>query len=415
MDRNWRFVNQNVWRLFITTTIAACTLVGVIAYPDPVLASTSFPNSTYDLYVGHSVGVAATSNPNTGCSEVFLTSDFKHWRNITPPIRVPSPVPKGQCLYVWTSAYFTSSTDGWLLARNGGSTDTILRHTLDGGRTWTTQPGGDTGSNGGWETISFTNSSVGWRQQFGDGSNGHFALQRTLNAGTTWATRSRDPHGSCVLANDVFSSASVGFAAAPQAPALNSTHLWQSRDGGLNWSVLTFAPPPALPRAAAGLYGEPKFSGSNGVVSVDYPVNDNQAIYFYGTHNGGLSWKLEIGPDLPVVVSGKLKISHEIATQPCTLDNSAVSGQVAIVALANPTTWWVLRPGPKGATTRLIVTGSGTGITTYTVNDLPTTIGHPELAALNAEDALLSFAMPAGYTTTYETSNGGATWAKVNP
>ena len=61
MDRNWRFVNQNVWRLFITTTIAACTLVGVIAYPDPVLASTSFPNSTYDLYVGHSVGVAATS------------------------------------------------------------------------------------------------------------------------------------------------------------------------------------------------------------------------------------------------------------------------------------------------------------------------------------------------------------------
>src|SRR5665213_1237241 len=205
MGSNWRMANQKVWRPLIATTVAACTLAGVISFPNVVSASTSFPSSTYELYAGHGFGVAATSNPNTGCSEVFLTTDFSHWRNITPPLKVPSSVPKGQCLYVWTDAYFTSSTDGWLLARNGGSTDTILRHTLDGGRTWITQPGGDTGSNGGWETISFTNSSVGWRQQFGDGSNGHFALQRTLNGGTTWSTRSPDPHGSCVFANDVFS------------------------------------------------------------------------------------------------------------------------------------------------------------------------------------------------------------------
>jgi len=415
MGSNWRMANQKVWRPLIATTVAACTLAGVISFPNVVSASTSFPSSTYELYAGHGFGVAATSNPNTGCSEVFLTTDFSHWRNITPPLKVPSSVPKGQCLYVWTDAYFTSSTDGWLLARNGGSTDTILRHTLDGGRTWITQPGGDTGSNGGWETISFTNSSVGWRQQFGDGSNGHFALQRTLNGGTTWSTRSPDPHGSCVFANDVFSSASVGFAVAPEAPAINSTHLWKTGDGGINWSVLTLAPPPALPRTAVGLYGEPKFSGPNGVVSVDFPVNDHQAIYFYETHNGGLSWKLEVSPGLPVVVSGKLKINHEIATQPCTLDVSAVSGQVAIVALANATTWWILQPGPKGATTKLIVTGSGAGIATYNVIDLPATTGHPELAVLNAHDALLTFAIPAGYKTTYETSDGGATWVKVSP
>jgi len=83
---------------------------------------------------------------NTGCGEVFLTTDFIHWRNITPPLKIPKSVAKGQCLYVWSDASFTSPTVGWLLARNGGSTQTILRHTVDGGRSWITQPGGDTGA-----------------------------------------------------------------------------------------------------------------------------------------------------------------------------------------------------------------------------------------------------------------------------
>jgi hypothetical protein len=56
--------------------------------------------SPYLLYVGHGIGVAATENPNTGCSEAFLTTDFVHWRNISPPLRNSTQIPKGQCLYV---------------------------------------------------------------------------------------------------------------------------------------------------------------------------------------------------------------------------------------------------------------------------------------------------------------------------
>jgi len=393
----------------VSTVLA---LFSVIALSN-ASASTKVTTSTYLLYVGHDVGVAATTNPNTGCGEVFLTTDFIHWRNITPPLKIPKSVAKGQCLYVWSDASFTSPTVGWLLARNGGSTQTILRHTVDGGRSWITQPGGDTGSNAGGETISFVNSLVGWRQQFGVGSNGAYALQRTIDGGTTWPTRSPDARGWCAITNDVFSSASLGFASAPWASATNSTHLWRTQDGGVLWSTLTFPPPSPIGPSARGLYGEPEFSGPNGVVPVDYPAGRHQSIYFYATRNGGVTWRREVGSHLPIDVSGELTINPQTATRVCSLDLRASSGHVAIVATASPSTWWILQPGPKGQTTRTVVTANGAGITSYDVKDLPATTGQSDLAALNANDALLTLPIPYGYDTTYETSNGGVGWEKV--
>jgi hypothetical protein len=147
-DSRWRSTHIT-WHRLVAAVTAVLALVCVVSLSNVASATTSVTTNTYLLYVGHGVGVTATANPTTGCSEVFLTTDFIHWRNITPPLKVPTTMPKGSCLYVWTDAYFTSPAVGWLLARNGGSTQTILRHTLDGGRTWITQPGGDTGSNGG--------------------------------------------------------------------------------------------------------------------------------------------------------------------------------------------------------------------------------------------------------------------------
>jgi hypothetical protein len=413
MGVSQRRTSQRTGHRLITAVVTALTLISVASLSNVASATTSVTTSTYVLYVGHGIGVAATASPNTGCSEVFLTTDFIHWRNITPPLKVPTSVPKGTCLYVWTDAYFTSPAVGWLLARNGGSTQTILRHTLNGGRTWITQPGGDTGSNAGGETISFVNSMVGWRQQFGIGSNGNYALQRTLDGGRTWSTRSPDPRGWCAVTNDVFSSASVGFASAPWASFTNSTHLWWTQDGGVDWSPLTLPPPPSLARNARGFYGEPEFSGLSGVVPVDYPVGLHQAIYFYATHDSGVNWKLEVGSHLPIDVSGALTINPQTAAQTCSLDARATSGRVAIVTAASPATWWILQPGLKGATTRLVVTADGTGITTYGIKDLPATTGQADLAALNSNDALLTLSIPYGYETTYETSNGGVTWEKV--
>jgi len=175
---------NNRARTSTKTCLIVATVVATLAVSGPVSstsAAVSSATSTYVLYAGHGVGVVATENPLTGCGGVFLSTDFTHWRNITPPVKSPGALPKGQCAYVWSDAYFASSMDGWLVGSDGADADTILRHTLNGGRSWTAEPGEYTGSAGGGDTITFDNATLGWRQQFGYGSNGHYALQRTEN------------------------------------------------------------------------------------------------------------------------------------------------------------------------------------------------------------------------------------------
>ena len=66
--------------------VATLTLFGVVTFSHAASAKDSDTRSTYLLYVGHGVGVIATENLTTGCSEVFISTDFDHWRNITPPL-----------------------------------------------------------------------------------------------------------------------------------------------------------------------------------------------------------------------------------------------------------------------------------------------------------------------------------------
>jgi hypothetical protein len=94
------------------------------------------------------------------------------------------------------------------------------------------------------------------------------------------------------------------------------------------------------------------------------------------------------------------------------VDTAAASGHVALVA-SNPTTWWILQPGPKSATAEVVVTIGAIRISSFVIRDLPKTTNQMVVAALNARDALITLPIPSGYHTTYETANGGVTWSKV--
>jgi hypothetical protein len=398
--------------------VAACSLVlitsSLVVPSNAAFATTT--TSTQVLYAGHGVGVVATYDLNTGCSEVFLSTDMITWRNITPPLKISAEIPRGQCEYVWSSADFVTPSDGWLLARDEGSTDTILRHTVDGGRTWIAQPGGDTGSNAGSESISFVTAALGWRQQFALGSNVGYSLERTLNGGTTWETRSPNlPQGSCVLANDVFATAALGVAFVTRAPVTNDTHLWRTSDGGVDWSPLTFARPASIHTTAPGLYGGPAFSGLTGVAPVDYPDGTGQAVYFYVTHDGGQKWSLD-GAHSRVIVGGTLRINRQgLSTQSCTDVAHAPfsSGDVAMIASAGPATWWILQPGIKGEGSVTVVSLTSEMTKSTNIGDLPSTQHATSLAALSSTDALLTVPIPNGYQSTYETSEGGMTWKRI--
>lgn len=412
VSRNWLVDAKNSLRL---AAVALALTWGLLASDQPTSGAASRPSqttSTYLLYAGHGVGVVATEDLTTGCSSVFLTNNFIQWRNVSPPVRNPPRWRRGQCAYAWSDAYFVSPSIGWLVATNAADAVTILRHTVNGGKTWTTEPSEYTGSAGGTDTITFVNSKVGWRQQFGFGSNGNYALQRTQNGGVTWLTRSPDPSGSCAFANDVFSSASLGFASLSWVSANNPTHLWRTTNGGANWSTMTFAPPTSLPSTTIGLYGSPVFAGSYGVEPVDYPIGSHQAIVFYVTHDAGRSWTIDTRR--PIAVGGTLKINRRRAeAQACF--GPVTSSRVAIVSAASTATWWILQPGPKGATKRIVVARGGSGTTSYEMNGLPATTRNVQVAALNINDALLTLPNPSGYRSTYETSNGGVTWKRLFP
>src|ERR1035437_3880730 len=99
MSVSRRRTSQRMGRRLIAAAVAVLTLISVVSLSNVASATTSMTTSTYLLYVGHGVEVAATTNPKTGCSEVFISTDFIDWRNITPPLKVPTSVPKGECLY----------------------------------------------------------------------------------------------------------------------------------------------------------------------------------------------------------------------------------------------------------------------------------------------------------------------------
>jgi hypothetical protein len=145
------------------------------------------------------------------------------------------------------------------------------------------------------------------------------------------------------------------------------------------------------------------------VEPVDYPVDHHQVIYFYVTHNRGLTWALD-AESQPIIVKGTLTFNLQDLTQKCTLDNAGVSGPAPVVASASPATLWILTPGPKGATGGSIVTSRGSGPSTFKIEDLPKTTDRMDLAALNGHDALLTLPMPSGYQSTYETTNAGVSW-----
>lgn len=201
-------------------TVAASVVLLLVSLGAPSSGASGLPQGKYVsrvLYAGHGIEVIASTNTLSDCSRVYISSDLRHWRDITPPLR-SNAIP-GECSYTWASASFVSPTDGWLLAINGADVSTILRHTVNGGRTWVAESGGETGSAGGSESIDFVNAQLGWRQQFAQGSNRPFALQRTTDGGSSWTDVVRAPlkNNGCEFLADALRTRQLALPRFPRA------------------------------------------------------------------------------------------------------------------------------------------------------------------------------------------------------
>lgn len=401
-------------RLVIAATCVCLTLViagaGVLSPP----ASATTYGSPLVLFGGRGVEVVQVLNAKTQCSNIYLTTDFSHWHNVTPPR--PKATVGGQCLYEWGSAAFTSPRVGWLLARNGGSTNTILEHTRNGGRSWTIQPGGATGSNSGSEVIGFINAQLGWRQQFADGSNANYVLQHTTNGGAAWTNVRKAPYSGCDLLPYVFATSSIGFAAAPLMGAVasdtfNSSYIWRTSNGGATWSKMTVL---AIKHPSARLrvmYGQPSFSGADGTLPVvsDAVGSNSEIVQFFTTTDTGQHWTLAAG----VRVGGRLSFSAPVNNS-CE-SSPSIAGPLVSVSVASPSTWWILRPGLKSGTAVVRETGAGRMQSVVTsAMGLPATMNGVSLDAVDARHALVTIRVSSGSSTVYVTNDGGHSWSQLS-
>ncbi len=373
------------------------------------------PTQVSVLFLGRGVGIVSVYVPGAGCGTVLMTTDFTSWQDVTPILSTPANDP---CAYGWQSAAFVSPKEGWLLGRNGGSTNTVLEHTVDGGRTWTSQPGGSTGSNGGDEVIGFVDSQVGWRKQFAYGSNAPYTLELTHDGGMTWTPTSPPATaGGCQYATDVFASPTTGFASSPLPPQgpptleSNIPSIWRTTDGGTSWSTMTVPFPPTVSAGAQALYGQPTFLGAAGTLPVVYLQGSQAWVAFYETADTGTSWSLL---DL-LPVPGSFPTSGTPGR--CGSGNSP-AGSFPSVALVDPNTWWVLDPATGGQPQIMVTSDEGAHWTSTPTTGLPVTSQLPAspFQAVDASHAFLSIAGKAGSPSElYETADGGQAWKPADP
>ena len=346
------------------------------------------------LFLGPEVGVVVEDSAN-GCSTVYWTVDFIHWKNITPP----NVVPPGQqasasspCFYIWQSASFVSANDGWALGRDGGSTDTLLFHTLNGGLTWTRQPGGDTGSNFGNEIIGFANAQAGWRQQFATGSNQPYTLELTQDAGSIWSLAPNvQAHGGCEWEQVVFADASIAFEGQPLDYAYSpAPWVWRTTNGGDSWAHVTVTTPPKLAGATA-YYGQPQFLADVGVMPVAFIKGASTFVAFYRTTDEGIEWSLEaVVPTKSALAAGWGSDADACST------STTPSGAFPAVALAGPDSWWVVGTSANGNRTIAVTSNGGLSWTSASPRGIP-----PYVVSVQDQE----YASQQGFISPFEASS----------
>jgi hypothetical protein len=104
------------------------------------------------------VGIANAPDP-VGAS-LELTTDFVHWRDVTPPI--PGPDSYGDA-YRFIDVSFLDPRQGWVVAYSEAVGSLLLYRTTNGGTTW--QEEGDTQACGSIcpEYVDFVTPLDGWR------------------------------------------------------------------------------------------------------------------------------------------------------------------------------------------------------------------------------------------------------------
>jgi photosystem II stability/assembly factor-like uncharacterized protein len=351
----------------------------------------------------------------TDRSQLELTTDFVHWRNITPPGLTPD---RYGDVYAFESVSFPTALDGWVTADRAGAL--YLFRTINGGRTWTIEgpsKGSDQGGAAGYEMVTFDNVEQGWRAIVAPTA-GQVFLSESNNGGRTWQrtqTPSRWPSAGFPVAtgngraldadtlppSDVLPTTGNGFG--------NFSGLWVTTDEGRSW-VAPVIPVSAAPDASVDQPGLPTVVGPGHVVDpVLVASGATSSVEFFRSDDGGVSWTYESS----VATGSQLRPRVQWSRRANLLGTT--DGLFPSVGVAGPGTWWVASGAGQGDTavpTVSVTTDDGRMWKTVRATGLPEMISSLQAANANTAWATYEFSPGCGLVGT---TNAGATWQKVCP
>jgi photosystem II stability/assembly factor-like uncharacterized protein len=370
------------------------------------------PPSASAAELGNGFGVVAIAQaPNSLGSELEMTTDFVHWRDITPPI--PGPDQYGED-YVFTDIDFINEQDGWVAAFYQGGGVNLIYRTTDGGASWRDEGQADCRDAFCETDLDFVGPLDGWRKLFGETGCGCVQTATTSNGGATWTSVSSPgefPSVGLVSASGPRHAFSADtLPPSTDVPTVGNSlgdfsPLWVTSDSGATWQPDSVALPPDLPDAET-VADLPSFFGDQGVLPMMLVEGARTVVAFYVSEDAGATWSLGD------VVSTSSQLTQGQDQWPATASGpSGLDGDFPSVAVASPGTWWVIGGDTSGAPVIKLTSDFGATWTTLDASGFD-----PLVRSLQAPDATTAWAMVDGSQCGLEgTRDGGATWVPVCP
>jgi photosystem II stability/assembly factor-like uncharacterized protein len=344
-------------------TIPPATTTSTTALPQP-------PPRVSSAFLRPGFGVVSIINADSPSGSLLeATTDFVHWRNITPPV---PPRDKYGDPYAFGAISFLNSLNGWVVAGWPGSVaESVLFRTTNGGRSWRKESNSFDGEGFGDvspELVTFANARDGWRVVISIPGGGGGSFWVTNKGGATWRripiAHWRPPSVNLLT----FSSTKHGFAAQSLPPTgynnlaiADYSPLYETTDGGQTWQPRTLPMPPGF-TGAQTLYSLPTFlKDGAGILPVALFEGSSTFMAFYGSSDGGTTWSMAA-----VASTSSIPTSSYAANE---------TQQLPAVAVADLSTWWVIGGvGPGSAPTVRVTDDGGHTWTTVVSSGLPADI-----------------------------------------